>query len=137
MRKGFCQCGCNGRTRIAKWNSRAYGWKAGKPKRFILGHNAHGRIVTLAMREKIAKAQRGVSRVSGPDHVQWKGYKMMANGYRAKWLSKHVYQLEHRWVVEQRIGRILSPDEVVHHVNGNRLDNRPKNLVVMTRGDHT
>jgi hypothetical protein len=44
------------------------------------------------------------------------------------WADLKGYVFEHRFVMEQMIGRYLKPLEVVHHNNGVVKDNRPDNL---------
>ena len=50
--------------------------------------------------------------------------------------TKDGYVMKHRLVMERHIGRYLKDDEVVHHKNGNRADNRLENLELMTFKEH-
>ena len=81
-------------------------------------------------------ATGNVRRLYGPDHWNWKGGHVTNAGYRV--ISKRGKRnlLEHRVVMEEMLGRPLTSDEVVHHRDGNRSNNSPDNLQLMTREQH-
>lgn len=47
-----------------------------------------------------------------------------------------IQKLTHRKIVEDIIGRELRPDEVVHHIDGNKANNNPSNLMLMKKSRH-
>lgn len=63
----------------------------------------------------------------------------MENGYICEYkrgYSKNGTAKQHRLIIENHLGRRLSTDEVVHHKNGNKTDNRLENLEVMKNNEH-
>lgn len=64
----------------------------------------------------------------GEEYINTGGYKVLFfNATRI---------LEHRYIIEQHIGRKLKRSELIHHKNGNKLDNRLENLLVVNQAAH-
>lgn len=61
---------------------------------------------------------------------------MTTDGYWQISIGKGKHIKIHRWLMEQKIGRKLLSTEIVHHINFNKLDNRIKNLMILTRSEH-
>ena len=71
------------------------------------------------------------------------GKQTNSNGYVLLRIKSHPKSsrdgliMEHRVVMEQKLGRYLKDSEIVHHKNEIKNDNRIENLEVMERGKHT
>lgn len=67
---------------------------------------------------------------------RWKGGRRIDSaGYVLIRIGDH-YELEHQLVAEQKLGRSLLPDERVHHIDGDKQNNNPDNLMLLSPKDH-
>lgn len=67
----------------------------------------------------------------------FKGGKRISSwGYILVGVDGGKYEFEHRLIMERIIGRKLLRTEHVHHINGNKQDNRIENLSLMTKSEH-
>jgi len=117
--KGFCQCGCGGRTSIATRTRHDRGDIKGYPVKFIEGHCN--------------------SRKSGENHPNWKGGKATKRGYLIVASPGHPranngYVPEHILRAEKALGKSLPNSAVVHHANG--LKNNGPLVICQDQGYH-
>ena len=81
-------------------------------------------------------------RRSGSENFNWKGGHVKNGRMFVRVLSHpnadpaNGYVLRSRLVMEKQLGRYLTADEIVHHKNGDKSDDRPENLQVMSQSEH-
>lgn len=98
---------------------------------------------------KISAANRGRKRQFSHSHrhaisrarLAWgdrhaAGTALKPNGYLEYTRGQHKGRAVHTVVLETKIGRGLAPNECTHHIDGDKLNNHPENLIVMTTADH-
>lgn len=93
--------------------------------------------------KEVQSAVKSIDR-EGDKSTSWNGgRKKTVKGYIAV-LDKanpdsdiNGYVLEHRKIMSEHLGRRLNNQEAVHHINGNKEDNRIDNLEVVSWRDHT
>jgi HNH endonuclease len=103
----------------------------------------------LRIREGLGDHLRGKTRTFSVDHCQaisaartaWgeanaAGVSIKASGYVEITRGEHKGRGEHVRIMEERLGRHLLQDEVVHHIDRDRSNNDPNNLALVTRSGH-
>lgn len=121
----LCECGCGNHAPIAKYTCHERGWIKGEPIRFIHGHNTQ-----LATKIRIYAKGAASHKWNGGKSYDPRGYvRIHSPGHpRAHKQSGYVY--EHILLAEKALGKQLPEKAEVHHLNGNKGDNSPGNIVI-------
>ena len=142
--KYYCQCGCGNESGLYARSQKSLGVIKGEPKKFLPGHSSRGRKWTKEARDKFMAFVKTRNYV-GENNPKWRGGTIKRSDGRIcvyapdhphAYLYGGKYILEYRLLAEKRIGRYLRDDEIVHHIDGNVLNNDPINLDVMTQSEH-
>lgn len=68
------------------------------------------------------------------DFYRWnRGFRLNSDGYLR---CGQTDRFLHRIVLEDKLGRSLKDNEVVHHIDGKKTNNDPSNLEVLDRAEH-
>ena len=93
-------------------------------------------LYTTSVTRVLKRNGRTMSDGKGINHSGWKGGRGIKRGYWTVYAPDHPRAMntrrvwEHILVAEKKLGRPIDKKEHVHHINQNKLDNRPENLYV-------
>lgn len=108
IEKGFCHCGCGGKTTIAEKTHRKRKRVKGEPIRYINGHYAK----------------------RGKDNPNWKGGTFVSGG--CGWIRKSGgYIKDYRLMCENALNKPIPPGAVIHH-----YPNRKNCSTLINGGEH-
>jgi hypothetical protein len=113
----LCKCGC-GKLRPEKM------W--GRKREYIRGHHS---------RDQPRKKGEQASNWKGGRYIDPYGYVLIRASSHHR-THQNGYVFEHIIIMESYLGRELRQDEIVHHKNGVKDDNRIDNLELMTDSQH-
>lgn len=106
------------------------------PTRTFISIYKKARTLNLYKNKTIEFKNRSLARL-GEKAANWKGGRTIKDGYIYLAVSPNNRRFEHDIIMEKYLGRQLTKDECVHHIDGNKQNNKIDNLQLTSRSAHT
>lgn len=124
-KRKFCSRKCKIQNQIGKptWNKGTKGLVKSNFGSFKKGHPKPKNAYTLS---------------SGKKNIFWKGGKRKEHNRWLIYSPNHLFSnskkcvFQSRLVAEKCLGRYLTKQEIIHHINGNTLNDKPENLYLFS-----
>lgn len=107
-----------------------------KTEFLVLPSRNHKRFCSRSCGIKTKHTQGILKSPAGWNKGKGAGIVTTNGGYRMITVGKHKMMLEHRLVMEKHLGRKLKTFEHIHHIDGNKLNNKISNLEITNVIDH-
>ena len=121
----LCACGCGTVIQARNRNGELF---------YSVGHHWRGR---RRLGEKRNQYGENNNNWKGGRIIDGEGYMQIRCEGHPRAIGKGHYVPEQILLIEKQIERYLTEDEIVHHINGNKKDNRIENLKLMKAGEHS
>jgi hypothetical protein len=125
--RGYCQCGCGGKTNVSVQDHPRFGWIKGQPFRYMQGHNNRGRHLKSI---RYLEEDRGY----GTPCWIWQ-LRIRDNGYGSASVNRKPYPA-HRLYWENRNGQKVPDGLVLDHLCRQRACVNPDHLELVTHPEN-
>jgi hypothetical protein len=149
---GFCHCGCGRKTKISHANVPAHGYVLGQPRKFVMNHGkrrkgTHEGALPFKLEGvycRLIPLSRGLWTIVDADDYEWlsayKWFALFAKHTGAYYAARKTLTIDgkrelirmHRQILGLETGNPLEGDHIYPF---NTLDNRRKNLRIVTAGE--